>query len=302
MLLENLVNNKNLIICSHDAGGANILASYLLINKLKDKCKFLLSGPAVKIYNDILGEIQNHQHELSENDKILITSTSGESNSERAMIKQARDLGVITISFLDHWSNYQLRFTGSVEVVENVDFFLPNYIVVNDDKAYNKAIEAKFPAEKIIQIQNPYIAKIKKEFESLKINPNYDVLYISEYFSNLQKEKLTEQMYLDRILNDLKNINKNLKVKIRLHPSEELDKYATIMSKYPDVHFSDRSITLTEDLASTKMVIGKSSMALYISSMLNIETYSIEYEEIIPGTLSDIVVRVQNLKEIPKFR
>ena len=44
------ITNKKLLIVSHDAGGAEILSSYLIEKKIKGD--FILSGPAKKIFKE----------------------------------------------------------------------------------------------------------------------------------------------------------------------------------------------------------------------------------------------------------
>ena len=48
------LDNQNVAVVSHDAGGAEILSSWVVRNKVK--CVFVLDGPAVGIFEKKIGK------------------------------------------------------------------------------------------------------------------------------------------------------------------------------------------------------------------------------------------------------
>ena len=100
---------KKIAICSHDAGGAEVLASY--VKKYKKKYFFILSGPALNIFKNKIKKVKNYSIESAINkSQLLITSTSIKSKIELQAIKYAKKQNKETISVLDHWSRYKDRF------------------------------------------------------------------------------------------------------------------------------------------------------------------------------------------------
>lgn len=120
--------NKKIVIACHDAGGADLISSWLLYQKIP-KIKFILKGPAKKIFRDRLGKFKKEKIANIKNYNLLITGTSYSNSLEIKSIKQAKKNNVFSISFLDHWVNYKKRF------IRKRKTYYPNEIIVLDKAA-----------------------------------------------------------------------------------------------------------------------------------------------------------------------
>ena len=100
----------NICIVSHDAGGAELISSYVK-RKIDNIYLYVLSGPAVKIFERKLGFLKVSELELAiKRSELIICGTSWESNIDMKAITLSKKYGKKVISFLDHWVNYQGRF------------------------------------------------------------------------------------------------------------------------------------------------------------------------------------------------
>lgn len=260
-------------VCCHDAGGSEIISSYVLREKLDPL--FCLSGPAVEIFERKLGKINNIKiREAISQIDWLLCGTSWQSSLEWEALELAKQQKVHSVTFLDHWVNYHERFVRS-----NVKH-LPDEIWVGD--VYAKVIAKNcFPNLKIKLVENPYfseITKILNKFKSSNLKSN-GVLYVCENISDhmhLQHGDVnylgyTEHDSLKFFLDNLEKINKNIKtIIIRPHPSEMNPevKYSWIKQHssrlFYDIHFSKED-SLFQDILDCKIVVGAESMAMVIA-------------------------------------
>ena len=146
-------------VCCHDAGGSEIISSYVLREKLDPL--FCLSGPAVEIFERKLGKINNIKiREAISQIDWLLCGTSWQSSLEWEALELAKQQKVHSVTFLDHWVNYHERFVRS-----NVKH-LPDEIWVGD--VYAKVIAKNcFPNLKIKLVENPYFSEIMKILNKL---------------------------------------------------------------------------------------------------------------------------------------
>ena len=124
-------------ISSNDAGGAEILSSWL--KKYNKKYVLNLSGPALKIFKKKIKVSKNFSKISSCPNTIskIITSTSKNSIQEINAIKYAKKNKIFVISLIDHWTNYEKRF------IRNKKKILPNELWVTDKYALRIA-KSKF--------------------------------------------------------------------------------------------------------------------------------------------------------------
>jgi hypothetical protein len=121
------IANSDICVVSHDAGGGELLASW--VARQKQSCRLLLAGPALRVFERRLGhplETVSLQQALQECDRFL-TGTSWQSDFEWKLIRAARALGKPVVSFLDHWGHYRERF------VRDGEECLPNAIWTGDE-------------------------------------------------------------------------------------------------------------------------------------------------------------------------
>ena len=151
-------------IVSHDAGGAEILASYA--KKVEEPCLFSLAGPAAKVFTIQMATVISLPLEAAiEQADWLLCGTSWQSDLEWQAIALSRKMGKRSVAFLDHWVNYQERFVRSG--VQH----LPDEIWVGDPHAEALA-GAEFPGITIRLVPNPHFEDIKEQVANLNALPN----------------------------------------------------------------------------------------------------------------------------------
>jgi hypothetical protein len=194
---------------------------------------------------------------------IILYGTGWQVDFSNVVKKICSNSNIKSIALVDHWSNYKERFSEKS---------LPDAIVVMDDSANEIATKEFDNKVNVVQIKNYFMESIISEFYLIKNKTLDSVVFISEptvvnkIDLNAYEYTLVENLlcFFDDII-------------IRLHPSENEDKYNTIISKFPKAnvkvikaHEEDLLITLSK----SKLTIGLGSMALYISYLLKINTIS----------------------------
>jgi hypothetical protein len=257
-------------IVSHDAGGAEILSSY--VRRQKPACRFVLAGPAVKIFERKLGPVQLSPLEgaLATADSLLC-GTSWQSDIEWRAIALACDLGKPSAAFLDHWVNYRERF------IRGGKTHLPEEIWVGDALARGRA-EVLFPGRIIRLVDNPYFADLRNELAGLKRSPasvceGLRILYVCEPLrehallehGNERHWGYVEEDALRYFLTHLDVLGAPIgHIVLRPHPSEKSDKYDWALREFglPIVRGGGRS--LFEEVVDADVVVGCESMAMVI--------------------------------------
>ncbi|MBW0434113.1 hypothetical protein HGB47_10845 [Leptospira yasudae] len=266
-------------IVSHDAGGAEILSSY--VKKYADQYSYVLEGPAVNVFERKLGKI----HIVSLEDAILksekvITGTSWQSDIEKRAISRAKSKGIKVASFLDHWVNYRERFTYKDQLV------LPDEIWTGDDEA-KKLAQAEFPNAKVYLLENPYFESLQDElslFKTKKKTEGDDLLFVCENIKDHSEREhgspsywgFTEEDAIDFFFENIKKITNRLNSCVfRPHPSDPSGKYDWVLKKYDfyPVQISNEK-TLFEQIAQADIVLGCESMAMVMGLLAGKKTIS----------------------------
>lgn len=267
--------NKWLVV-SHDAGGAEILSSW--VKNSQFEFLFLISGPAIDIFSRKLLSFQNKSEteveKLLEQVNTVILSTSGVSDFERKVLKRAKQKGIKTISFLDHWVNYEMRFRFNGSLV------LPDELWVGDQWAYDLAKEI-FTNTPIKFVENPYLKEIaekKNSINKLEINNTnrVNILYCSQ--PTILDYGYTEYDAIKNYLNYLhSSLNQNYEIRIRLHPAEMSQKYNDIITSYSSnriVIYEAKPNDIVEDCEWANWVVGCETMAMVIALKLGKKVFS----------------------------
>ena len=263
-------------VISHDAGGAEILSSY--VKKSGAEFLFTLGGPAIKIFERKLGGLLLCSLEAStEQADSVICGTSWQSDLEYDAIKLARKKNKRSVAYLDHWVNYEARFLRSGVTM------LPDEIWVGD--SWGKALADRIFSDIPVLLEpNPYFTEVLDELsqmENLCISKQYDkktlnFLYVCEPISehaqlrygNAHHWGYTEQEAMLFFLQSVRQIESNLgDVVVRLHPSEKLGKYDDLLLEFDLPISVSKETTLLEDIAKSQVVVGCESMAMVIALM-----------------------------------
>jgi hypothetical protein len=273
--LRMIDNKKSICIVCNDAGGAEILSSFVLSRKIKPS--YCLTGPALSIFKRKIGHISvcTIEHGVNVSD-VLLCGTSWRSELEWKAFKMARKKGKKTIAFLDHWGKYRNRF------IRKGQECLPDEIVVGDSIANNIA-KIKFPNMLIHLIENPYFVEIKRELalfsHSYKRTLSASqILYVCEPIREHAYFQYGDENYFGYVEEDalryfLSNVNlvsESIKnIVIRPHPSERPDKYTWILDEYDLPLKIVTNKTLVEQIALSDVVVGCESMAMFVGLLAN---------------------------------
>ena len=254
-------------IVSHDAGGAEILRSWLSQNK-QPYC-LVLGGPAIAIFQRKLGNCEiNPLSQAIELCDWVLCGTSWKSDLEKQAIAMAKVAGKKVIAFLDHWVEFEGRFQN-----KGVSVF-PDEIWVGDTDA-KRVAQKKFPDVAVVLKSNPYFDDLEIE---LRANTNFlrdskkcSVLYVCEPLSEQALLHYGDERYFGYTEEDaLKFFFKNIgvlglaltEIKIRPHPSERKNKYDWAKQENSLVTETASNKSLIEQIVEADVVVGCESMAM----------------------------------------
>ncbi|MBU1019256.1 MAG: polysialyltransferase family glycosyltransferase [Patescibacteria group bacterium] len=290
--------STKILVVSHDAGGANILASY--VKKHEKEYGFIcyVEGPAKEIFrkNKIKYKLAESKAVSKENPDVVLTGTSGSSMVELDFINAAKKEGIKTVSYLDHWVNHKQRFRFPEKGWEEN---LPDEIWAGDKYCYEDAKEL-FPNQTVKFVKNPYFEEIKRKYKALKKGSKNTVLFISEPVNIGNKDNfssVTEYDVLDSCLAYLKK----RKIIVRLHPSEPKTKYEKILSKYPEKNILKSHQKLEEDFARSSLVIGMESTALVLAHICGKKVICMPPKRSKKFLLPYKIKKLKNLKNLKNF-
>ena len=249
-------------IVSHDSGGAEILSDWALHQKID--FNYVLSGPAVKIFKKKIVKLKISTLEKSiKTTDTIITGSSWPEKIELEAIKLAKKYKIKSITFLDHWEHYKIRF------FDKKKYYFPEEIWVGDIFAYKKAKE-EFPEIKIIKKTNFYLTEMIKRVGKKKKNIK-NILYlcspiIKKFNKNKYIFKYNEIQLLDYFLTNLKFLKLNYKkIIVRPHPTETKSKYEWIRKKYNFNIEVNKKEKLENQISGSKLIAGLNSNAMVIA-------------------------------------
>jgi hypothetical protein len=260
---------EQVAVVAHDAGGAEILSSYVKRLPAESRTGFLfvLEGPARKIFRAKLGDVREIglAEAIAAADRILCGS-GWQSDLEVRAIRIARAQMKPSTVFLDHWVNYQERF------VRDGRADLPDEIWVGDPIALVRA-RAAFAGLPVALVENPYFLDIADEFR-VRHQPAPDtssVLFVGEpvrehalrQHGNERHWGYTEEEALAYFLDHLDALPQPVdRVRVRPHPAEPAGKYAALVKSKGHAVEMSTGRTLFDDIASCQWVAGCNSMAM----------------------------------------
>jgi hypothetical protein len=281
------------LILAHDAGGAEVLSSY--VSRNPGNYIFCLKGPSEKIFRKKLGNIKNTiLNSALEKCNELLCGTGWQTNFEYDAICKAKEIGVKSIAFLDHWVNYEERF------VRNGVKVLPDELWVGDHYALEIANKTFGTSVVIKYVESPYFLDIKAELDAIQQPDNSDsILYVCEPIAAHALKRYGKEDYwgytefdaLRFFLDNIKSIDEDVKkVIVRPHPSEDVHKYDKLLTGYKLNIVVSRENSLLTQVVNSKVIVGCQSMAMVVGvlagkkvvSSIPVETvnYLLPYQEI----------------------
>ena len=259
-----------LAVISHDAGGAEILSSY--VRRQPGPCVFALAGPARDVFERKLGPITIVPlAEAIDQATSLLCGTSWESSLEFDALTRARLAGKRSVSFLDHWVNYRERFTRGGRIC------LPDEIWVGDAMAETKARDL-FPGTTVRVTDNPYYQDILTELATQTparpANPDrLSVLYVCAPIRAQALAQFGDEHYWGYVEEDaLRALLANVgalgrpveRIVIRRHPAEPAGKYDWARDEFDLPIEAGGGRTLVEEIGDCDVVAGCASMAMVV--------------------------------------
>jgi hypothetical protein len=180
-------------------------------------------------------------------------------------IREARQVGIKTISFIDHWVNFRLRFLD-----ENKELVLPDEIWVLDEKARQLAIEEGLPEHLLRINRNPYHEYLeylwKPSFEGkayldeLNISKaGFHILFAPDPLSLRdvkQTTGFTEDEALDQLLQVLSALEFPVQLIVKCHPLQPVKILEDVVTKGKiPVHITT-NVDVLELVNASDLVIG----------------------------------------------
>jgi len=266
-------------VISHDAGSSELLCAFIRHHYnladwyifalpdspmamicLREKIPFIPIGDA---------EVQLSAIKLD----VLLFGTGWQEKIERPYVTYCKKNAIPTVAFLDHWSSYRERFGYPNRGWEEN---CGDFTAVHDEKAYTLALSLKLP--NVIKLPNLYLQDLIKRDENRSIDPNENLLFLSEPTDEVAKRTYGDKNYwgftqytaLEDILENFDRFGCE-GLTIRLHPSETSAGFTRILKKFPHIRVQINDATtfdLTDQLLGAKMIIGFDTMALYIATLL----------------------------------
>jgi hypothetical protein len=245
-----------LLVAAHDAGGAEIVSSWL--RRGGRTASLWVGGPARAIFGHKLPELSPLETAPDPGDfELVVCGSSGDADLERRVVASARERRVHVAVWLDHWVNYPARFDE-----------LPDELWVCDEAAERIAL-ATVPGPPVRVMGNPYLEDAVDEIRALEgpRGGGERVLYVAEPISvgALRttgdplgwgyEERGALRGYLERAA--------GAAVRVRQHPSEAAGKYDDLLEEFGAE--PSPGGTLAQDIAWADTVAGCDTMAMVVA-------------------------------------
>jgi hypothetical protein len=265
-----------LCIASHDAGGAEVLASW--VARRKEPCRLMLAGPALRVFERRLGQAVaplSMEQALQECDEFL-TGSSWQSDLEWQVIRAARARGKRVVTFLDHWGHYRERF------IRHGEECLPDAIWTGDEEAHALATKL-FPGLLVDLVPNPYFEDVREAVAGFAAADDtaraagLRILFVCEPLSEHGQQEFGDPLHWGYIEFDaLRYLFSRLSVLgspvaeavIRPHPSERPGKYDALARELQAVAGIPVRVggaqPLLQEIARSDVVAGCESMAMVV--------------------------------------
>ncbi len=256
-------------VVAHDAGGAEIISSYIRRQGLS--CVFCVDGAAISVIARKLGDVRALPLEaLVEQSDWILCGTSFLSDLEWRAIGLARQAGKRCIVALDHWVNYRQRFT------RHGTWHWPDEVWVGDEIAVGIATET-LPGIPLALVPNAYFMDIQDEISVLSAQGRcvvgLSILYVCEplrddgvaLYGDERYWGYTEEEALSYFLSNVSALGDNIeRIVIRPHPQETLGKYDWAMDEFDLPLVCNEKKSLLEQIAACDVVVGCATMAMVV--------------------------------------
>ncbi len=279
-----------MVVCN-DAGAAELLSAFIadnieicrwyVVGKINSPAKTVFTRKGLEKFWMDVDAIENIEQFLdATSPDYLFYGTGWQVKIEEPFVRWAKANDVTSVAFLEHWVNYRERFGyPGADWRRN----LPDWVAVGDEPALNMARHLGF--ERLLYVKNYYFEEIRRQARQYAASDcNIGIgegcepfcLFVSEPVSEGAKRLYGDSNYwgfseigaIQALLGNFGAISKDLEVKkvcLRLHPSENKDKYSELVRLYPDILAIclPAEWDLMKSIISARCVIGFTSMALF---------------------------------------
>ena len=203
----------------------------------------------------------------------IFTGTSHPDSSNRFELLMLKSvIAKNSFSFIDHWTNFKLRFTFNDKLI------LPTVIFVVDEKAKELAIADGLPEKDLFIFENPYLIYLKKYKQSnISRNvfcktldiliTNKIILYAPDPLSLRSTNKRDEVTVLKELINICKN---KFTLLLKLHPLQPLTEINKIINENSFLKLMNDNLFLPQDVfKNADCIIGFYSNYLLEASVIN---------------------------------
>jgi len=246
------------VVCN-DAGATNIIIEWIKANGTSN-LKVLMRGPARLLWENAFPHfpICNSLEEVLNGAKTLLSGTGWSSEVEHESRVIASNKNIHSIAVIDHWVNYELRFTRNNRVQ------LPDQIWVTDNYAFTLA-ENQFKNSKVVLKKNLYFENQLRNISPAPESGSILIL-LEPVRCTWGKSVDGEFQVLDYVYSNLSSLCEFevKKVIIRPHPSDPAQKYNEWIMSHKLVEL-DTSENVCTAISAADLVIGIESFALTIA-------------------------------------
>ncbi len=195
--------------------------------------------------------------------KLIITGAALGEGIDKELIRLSKRKKITCISIIENWTWYRKRFETSNGLL------LPDIIFLNDEQSKVDAANDGLPIEILKVMGNPIIEnlsrkKIKNQIIERKkktLNLTKNIIFISEQLKQDFRNKNTDLLGFDEyeVINDIIQIlQPNEKLTIKLHPSENINKYSFLKNTVEIIDKCDIEYIINNG----DVIIGMQSMLL----------------------------------------
>lgn len=229
---------------------------------------------------------------------ILLGTAISPDSKDKLFLAAAKSYGIFTLSIVDYWSNYSARFSAR----QNDFCYLPNMIAVIDDTAMKEAINEGIEAKRIYVTGQPAFDKLEYLKKKITENMRHEIrshlgvsdneimiLFASQpiletcikQYGNANHIGYNEFIVLKALFETIEDLEKDIKKKfylvVRPHPSENKEKYLSILNDRSSV----RGIVThwgvgCEVALSSDLVVGMDSEFLVETAYMGCPTISFQ--------------------------
>jgi hypothetical protein len=299
--LDNLFRNKRILFVFSDPAGAKALLALSDLYKNIFYKTLSISNRYHSFFMEFDTEVEIVSNDINTltqlinffNPNIIFTATSYPIGIEFNCIKIAKKLkGITTFSFVDHWTNFIIRYTNDDNTI------LPDKIFVIDKVAEKNACDEGIPSGIITVIGNPYHIYLKKwlpktskvDVKKLIFDQAKYLLFAPEPISVFKLEKkygFDEFQVLLLIINTLSELENEVGyhppvLVFKCHPNHDVEDVKNkIQDLFPEeqadkvVVLSDLNINLNELIYYSESVLGIFSNSLVEASIIGKRTAQI---------------------------